>query len=306
MSGDAGAWGVDSAAAELETDCHCLGFVRVRAPGASSSSSSKSEKKDGGSGGGDDDEEVDPETAKLQAALSGAIVKETPNVKWEDVAGLDQAKALLKEAVILPVKFPQLFTGKRTPWKGILLYGPPVSMRGGQRRSTRIVVASIRCDCSHPPSARLLTVVFAVVCACVSVCACDISPHTALFLLPSLPPFWPDWQGTGKSFLAKAVATEAGSCFLSVSSSDLVSKYQGESERLVKTLFELARKNTPAIIFIDEIDSLCGSRSDGENESSRRIKTEFLVQMQGQKQTETTRGCKVDETEGDRHGLKKA
>jgi vacuolar protein-sorting-associated protein 4 len=49
----------------------------------------------------------------------------------------------------------------------------------------------------------------------------------------------------------------------------------------VKHLFELARKNTPAIIFIDEIDSLCGSRSEGENESARRIKTEFLVQMQG-------------------------
>jgi vacuolar protein-sorting-associated protein 4 len=69
-----------------------------------------------------------------------------------------------------------------------------------------------------------------------------------------------------------------------VSSSDLVSKYQGESERLVKTLFELARKNSPAIIFIDEIDSLCGNRSDGENDSSRRIKTEFLVQMQGAEQ----------------------
>lgn len=88
---------------------------------ASSSSSSKDKKE----GDGDDEEEVDPETAKLQAALSGAIVKETPNVKWDDVAGLEQAKALLKEAVILPVKFPQLFTGKRTPWKGILLYGPP-------------------------------------------------------------------------------------------------------------------------------------------------------------------------------------
>jgi len=168
------------------------------------------EKKKGGDGG---DDEKDPETAKLQGALSQAIVKETPNVKWDDVAGLDQAKGLLKEAVILPVKFPALFTGKRTPWRGILLYGPP---------------------------------------------------------------------GTGKSYLAKAVATEAGaSCFLSVSSSDLVSKFQGESERLVKQLFEMARENSPAIVFIDEIDSLCGNRSDGENESGRRIKTEFLVQMQG-------------------------
>jgi vacuolar protein-sorting-associated protein 4 len=166
----------------------------------------KNTKKDGG------DEDADPDTAKLMASLEGAIVKEKPNVKWDDVAGLDGAKKLLKEAVILPVKFPQLFQGAVKPWKGILLYGPP---------------------------------------------------------------------GTGKSYLAKALATEAGSCFLSVSSSDLVSKYQGESERLVRNLFELARKNAPSIIFIDEVDSLCSARGEGENESSRRIKTEFLVQMQG-------------------------
>lgn len=57
--------------------------------------------------------------------LAGAIVSETPNVKWDDVAGLEAAKDSLKEAVILPIKFPHLFTGKRTPWRGILLYGPP-------------------------------------------------------------------------------------------------------------------------------------------------------------------------------------
>ncbi len=154
----------------------------------------------------------DKEKAELRGALQSAIVAVKPNIKWSDVAGLEGAKEALKEAVILPIKFPQLFTGKRVPWKGILLYGPP---------------------------------------------------------------------GTGKSFLAKAVATEADSVFYALSSSDLVSKWQGESEKLVRSMFEMARENKPAIIFIDEIDSLCTSRSEGENDASRRIKTEFLVQMDG-------------------------
>ncbi|KAB8246974.1 P-loop containing nucleoside triphosphate hydrolase protein [Aspergillus flavus] len=161
---------------------------------------------------GNEDDNEDADSKKLRSALAGAILSDKPNVKWEDVAGLESAKEALKEAVILPIKFPHLFTGKRQPWKGILLYGPP---------------------------------------------------------------------GTGKSYLAKAVATEANSTFFSVSSSDLVSKWMGESERLVKQLFNMARENKPAIIFIDEVDALCGPRGEGESEASRRIKTELLVQMDG-------------------------
>jgi vacuolar protein-sorting-associated protein 4 len=167
-----------------------------------------------GAGKGDagDKDEEDADSKKLRGQLTGAILTDKPNVKWEDVAGLEGAKEALKEAVILPIKFPHLFQGKRQPWKGILLYGPP---------------------------------------------------------------------GTGKSYLAKAVATEANSTFFSVSSSDLVSKWMGESERLVKQLFNMARENKPAIIFIDEVDALCGPRGEGESEASRRIKTELLVQMDG-------------------------
>ncbi|PNH05006.1 Vacuolar protein sorting-associated protein 4A, partial [Tetrabaena socialis] len=152
------------------------------------------------------------EEEKLSAWLMGATLTEKPNVRWDDVAGLEGAKEALKEAVILPVKFPQFFTGKRKPWSGILLYGPP---------------------------------------------------------------------GTGKSYLAKAVATEADSTFFSISSQDLVSKWLGESEKLVSQLFALARENAPSIIFIDEVDSLCSVRGDNESEAARRIKTQLMIEIQG-------------------------
>lgn len=139
------------------------------------------------------------------------MVSEKPNVKWDDVAGLEIAKEILEKTIILPTKFPQLLVGKVKPWSGILLYGPP---------------------------------------------------------------------GTGKSHLGKACATEAQGTLFSANFSDLVSNWTKESEKLVRSLFEMARASRPAIVFIDEIDSLCSNRSEGENESIRRAKTELLAQMQ--------------------------
>ncbi|KAI5307572.1 hypothetical protein KEM55_007947, partial [Ascosphaera atra] len=138
------------------------------------------------------------------------IVVQGDEVQWDDVSGLETAKAALKEAVVYPFLRPDLFSGLREPARGMLLFGPP---------------------------------------------------------------------GTGKTMLARAVATESQSTFFSVSASSLTSKWHGESEKLVKALFGLAKTLAPSIIFVDEIDAILSSRSSqGEHEVSRRTKTEFLVQ----------------------------
>jgi SpoVK/Ycf46/Vps4 family AAA+-type ATPase len=81
--------------------------------------------------------------------------------------------------------------------------------------------------------------------------------------------------------LAKAVSSECKATFFSISASSIESKWVGEGEKLVKALFAVANYLAPSIVFIDEIDSILTSRSSEENESSRRMKTEFLVQLDG-------------------------
>jgi len=158
----------------------------------------------------------DPDLRSLAQAITRDIFQSNPGVTWDDVVSLGSAKRLLKEAVVMPVKYPQLFTGLLSPWQGILLYGPP---------------------------------------------------------------------GTGKTMLAKAVATECKTTFFNISASSIVSKYRGDSEKLVRVLFELARYHAPSTIFLDEIDAIMGQRGgfDGgsEHEGSRRMKTELLIQMDG-------------------------
>jgi SpoVK/Ycf46/Vps4 family AAA+-type ATPase len=141
------------------------------------------------------------------------VLLEKPNVKWEEVVGLESAKKAVKEAIVYPVQRPDLFP---LGWpRGILLFGPP---------------------------------------------------------------------GCGKTLLAAAVATEIEASFISIDAASIMSKWLGEAEQNVAKLFNSARKSAtdgkPAIIFIDELDSLMGKHSN-EVGGEVRVRNQYLKEMDG-------------------------
>ncbi|MEW4467625.1 CDC48 family AAA ATPase [Parasphingorhabdus sp. JC815] len=152
---------------------------------------------------------------RVQPSAMREVMVQAPDVRWEDIGGLDEAQVRLKEGIELPMKNPEAFTklGIR-PAKGFLLYGPP---------------------------------------------------------------------GTGKTLLAKAVAREAEANFIATKSSDLLSKWYGESEQQIARLFARARQVAPTILFIDEIDSLVPARGRGmgEPQVTERVVNTILAEMDG-------------------------
>lgn len=153
---------------------------------------------------------------RVQPSAMREVMVQAPDVRWEDVGGLDEAQMRLKEGVELPLRNPDAFRrlGIR-PAKGFLLYGPP---------------------------------------------------------------------GTGKTLLAKAVARESEANFIATKSSDLLSKWYGESEQQIARLFARARQVAPCVIFIDEIDSLVPARGRGgagEPAVTERVVNTILSEMDG-------------------------
>jgi SpoVK/Ycf46/Vps4 family AAA+-type ATPase len=155
-------------------------------------------------------EKATPEGGKGAEEL---VVTEKPQVKWEEVVGLDPAKKAVKEAIVYPVQRPDLFP---LGWpRGILLFGPP---------------------------------------------------------------------GCGKTLLAAAVATEIDAHFYSIDAASIMSKWLGEAEQNVAKLFGSARKSSiegkPAIVFVDELESLMGQHSN-EVGGEIRVRNQFLKEMDG-------------------------
>ncbi|MEC8339988.1 MAG: CDC48 family AAA ATPase [Nanoarchaeota archaeon] len=137
------------------------------------------------------------------------------SITYEDIGGLKEEVAAIREMVEIPMKHPEVFERIGiSPPKGVLLYGPP---------------------------------------------------------------------GTGKTLLAKALANELDAHFKVVNGPEIVSKYYGESEKQLREIFEEAEKNAPAIIFLDELDSIAPNRDEVSGEAERRVVAQLLTLMDGLK-----------------------
>ncbi|MGD8431559.1 MAG: AAA family ATPase, partial [Nitrosopumilaceae archaeon] len=158
----------------------------------------------------------DFQKALIEVTPSGMreVFIENPDVKWDQVGGLEDVKQELQEAVEWPMKYPGLYNklGHRMP-RGILLHGP---------------------------------------------------------------------SGTGKTLLAKAVATESEANFVSVRGPELLSKWVGESERGIREIFRRARQASPCVVFFDEIDSIAPIRgAGGETAVTERVVSQLLTELDG-------------------------
>ena len=87
--------------------------------------------------------------------------------------------------------------------------------------------------------------------------------------------------GTGKTMLAKAIANIVGTTFISLNPATIASKWRGDSEKMVRLLFQMARFYSPTIVFIDEIDSILAERSNSEHEANRKTKVQFFIEIDG-------------------------
>ena len=166
-------------------------------------------------------------------------------MSWDDIAGLEHAKAVVQEVAVWPLLAPALFRGARAVPRGILLFGPPGT---GKARAMQRHAA----PCTDATSCHALT------------------------RAPPLP-------SSAQTLIGRAIAAQCAATFFGISAASLGSKWIGEGEKLVRALFAVATVLAPSVVFVDEIDALLSARKggDGEHESSRRLKTEFLVQMEG-------------------------
>lgn len=191
----------------------------------SNSNSSTSRQAFGGSGGGGgggagkDDDELPEELRGLDKELiekiNNEIVDSGEKVTFDDIAGLKHAKDTINEIVIMPMIRPDLFTGLRACPKGLLLFGPPGT---GTIATFQLFL-------------------------------------TNFWPLPIHLTFLIRHINAGKTLIGKAIAHESRATFFSISSSSLTSKWIGEGEKLVRTLFALASYRAPSVVFIDEVDS---------------------------------------------------